>query len=108
MVAIHDRDAAQALLGRQRDRRLGRQVCGDLPPAEGAVDLRGRAVLGDHLRASVGNNHSAPHGVDIPRQAQHAVGVVPAQVGFDQRVADHQGAGARRAGGLDNRLRHTA
>ncbi len=90
MAAIAHRDGADAAGARQLDRQSHRAVGNDLAKSAAAIDDgRGRGSL-DHLHFLFGLQSPGIDQLDILRHAQHAVRIVPGQVGFDQVGGDER------------------
>jgi hypothetical protein len=64
-----------------------------------------RLGLAYHVSLLVGRDRAVLHLRDVLRYADHAMGVVPGQVGVDQTRRDLPGLVCRRAGGGKNRRR---
>ena len=58
-----------------------------------AVDHRHRTAVNDELRLRHRIHHLVAQTVEIPAEAQHAVRLVPPQIGLHQRVGNQQRVG---------------
>ena len=80
----------------QRQTELGALVQGDahglfaddLAEPEPAVEHGQNLVLADDLDRLVGDEWPCPHALDVPRNLDHPVRVMPHEVGLDQVVGD--------------------
>ena len=79
------------------DRRLHRLLADDLPIPELSVEHGDGIGLADHLGFLVGHDRAVLHLPDVLRHPDHAVRVVPGQVGIDQTRRDLSGFFSRRA-----------
>ena len=103
VAAIAHRDGADAAGARQLDGQSHGAIGNDLAESAAAID-HGRCRMSlDHLHFLFGLQSSGIDQLDILRHAQHAVRIVPRQVGLDQVRGDERRVFARRAGSLENR-----